>query len=576
MNKRVKKKLNKKQAQTGKQPRLSREAREQIQQGRADYDTWTAHVSPDLDKEAEATPASAVLPFRPLGALISERLQWRLIWLYRQIAYKCNNLRGYCWAGTEYFVDEWRRLRSDQIRKGKEPSPIQCSAATIRRWIEMLVQYGWIRVEISGPNRHIYLCVHPSQVLGIMGEIAEKLFGVEKKKKGEETKAEKGSFSDSFKRLLSTVLGGLEPLSFMVTQLPNSKKKAAVVGKGESVPEACPLSVDEQAVVVELVHNGINPQEAAIHLVKTHGVSRCKEQLEALPYRNCSKAGKAGLLRKAIDQGYSLPDKLIKAREKALKVQKLAQEAEANRKLQEEQRVERAAKRKAEQEAKALAEREREDRIRTSAGDILYNAWQSVKEIFSKEEKNTILRWLRPVTPVSLAAGVVTLAAPSAEAEWLNKRQDQTLADVLSQILGQSVQVDIIAATDPASFGKAAPPNEPIAKPPVVSSGVKVRRKCPYSDVDLAKRLPRMSLHECEVLLETSVSDMMRHTLENRVRTLQESQPPAPEDTVSPSPPVNAPHSPKSDIASLIEATFGKSETSQTDKGQRKTGRRDT
>ena len=65
----------------------------------------------------------------PLGA--------RLI--YGEVTALCNDV-GYCWASNQYFSKQY-----------------EINDRTIRRWLEQLAKYGYIKVEIKGTNRKIWI-----------------------------------------------------------------------------------------------------------------------------------------------------------------------------------------------------------------------------------------------------------------------------------------------------------------------------------------------------------------------------------------------------------------------------------
>jgi hypothetical protein len=85
------------------------------------------------------SPASEAPPFRMPVA--GRQLLWNQVRLYREIVYLArnpDNNTGGCWARNQYFIVK---------RK------FNCSDATLRRWLETLVECGWIRRVVRGPNR---------------------------------------------------------------------------------------------------------------------------------------------------------------------------------------------------------------------------------------------------------------------------------------------------------------------------------------------------------------------------------------------------------------------------------------
>ena len=75
----------------------------------------------------------------PAEVRYSERLQASAKLMYGEVTALCNE-KGFCWASNQYFAEMYG-----------------ASERNVRRWIESLAREGFIRVEVKGTQRKIYI-----------------------------------------------------------------------------------------------------------------------------------------------------------------------------------------------------------------------------------------------------------------------------------------------------------------------------------------------------------------------------------------------------------------------------------
>jgi hypothetical protein len=215
---------------------------------------------------------------------VSPLILGRLIRLYKDVCWRSLNERGACWARRH----KWRQLY------GVSPD-------TIRRWLAILEQCGWIRRIVSGPNRLIVPLVSPHQVAAVLPEYRKRFTGL-------------------FTRLPRELLSGFsDPAPSSLDREIDSNKAAA---KAPAVPLP-PLPAEARAVVVAAIAAGV-AADAAEPLVREAGVPAVQDAIEALRYYRdrgkeiISPGGFVHDFAKNAAKGlWSLPAKLIERRERA-------------------------------------------------------------------------------------------------------------------------------------------------------------------------------------------------------------------------------------------------------------------
>lgn len=136
------------------------------QHDRALFGTWNKQYQEQNPAHRTVTPDPAKVwrvthEFRlpDVGA----KLLWQLMRLYRDICHLSDNDEGHCFAHNQYFVDKYNRGHDNHRTKDGTFAP--ASEPTIRRWVSLLVEHGWIGSEVSGPNRRLWPLIHPSTLL---------------------------------------------------------------------------------------------------------------------------------------------------------------------------------------------------------------------------------------------------------------------------------------------------------------------------------------------------------------------------------------------------------------------------
>jgi hypothetical protein len=222
---------------------------------------------------------------------VSPLILGRLIRLYKDVLWRSFNHRGGCWARRH----KWRQLYG-------------ASADTIRRWLVLLEQCGWIRRVVSGPNRLIIPLVSPHQVAAVLPQYRRRFTGL-------------------FKRLPRELLSGFgdpAPLS-LVREIHNNKGAAAPTSStpARPLPLLPPLSPEARAVVVAAIAAGV-AASAAEPLVREAGAPAVQDAIEALRYYRdrgreiVSPGGFVHDFALHVARGlWSLPARLIERRERA-------------------------------------------------------------------------------------------------------------------------------------------------------------------------------------------------------------------------------------------------------------------
>ena len=213
------------------------------------------------------------------GHTITDPNLWRIARLYRDIVFLTrlpNNDRGGCWAGNPWFAKKYK-----------------CDVSTVRRWMAILADHGWIRLEIKGPSRLAVPIADPARIL---------------------------FFYRRFARLLAGVLRGSTPVpSYIPERDVNSNSQRGP----KSVPAPPALSEAEQAVVVQATNVGVSGDYAPT-LVHKCGAETVKEAIEvALWHRRQGKTiQEPGAFVRSFAQNlkaglWSLPAKFLEERGKA-------------------------------------------------------------------------------------------------------------------------------------------------------------------------------------------------------------------------------------------------------------------
>jgi hypothetical protein len=182
---------------------------------------------------------------------VSGRLLDRLYRLYRHIEYHSRK-RGYCWASSPYLIA--RLERREQIH---------ASAATLRRWIAILVEHGWVEVvKQAGPIRHIKNATDPGIISRLLGR-----------------------FKRSFERVLSGVLSGSASHPPLLTESTESNNTQGV---DAVVMEAKKLGMDARAAMRFALEKGVDFVREQFRIVAAQG-SEIRNP-GAMAYRRCENA----------------------------------------------------------------------------------------------------------------------------------------------------------------------------------------------------------------------------------------------------------------------------------------------
>ena len=362
--------------------------------------TWLPGKAITALQEAEVKLISPVA----LSGL-SERLEWRVCRLYRDICFlfslKDSRDKGYVFAQATWFTEKYH-----------------CNPATLRRWQATLIKHGWLASVGKGPQRRLIPLLHPGKVL---------------------------SFFARFARLFSGVLRGfwrrlpISPEREKNSNRDKDKPKARV-----SSPIQTPLTGQEQAVVVQLRQTGIGTDSQAISLVKEFGIDRCLEQLDALPYRKSSNPG--ALLASSIRENYPAPPGLISRREQENRKEEerlKAQELLRRRALEKQRRAEEAAIRAKEQAERRSAEQAQR---RQETPSELLPLWDRALECLRQTVTSpSFATHIASLVPVGRVGERITLRAVSAFArDWVNRRHGEALTSALCLALGMPVELEII------------------------------------------------------------------------------------------------------------------------------------
>jgi len=336
---------------------------------------------------------------------VSERLEWRICRLYRDICFlfslKDSRDKGYVFAEAHWFTEKYH-----------------CNPATLRRWQSALVKHGWLASVGKGPQRRLIPLLHPGKVL---------------------------SFFARFARLFSGVLRGFW------RRLPISPEKERNSNKGKdnaktkkTAPVQTSVTGVEQAVVVQLRQTGIGTDSQAICLVKEFGIDRCLEQLDALPYRKSSNPG--ALLASSIRENYPAPPGLISQREANNRKEEerlKAQDQLRRRALEKQSRADEASLRAKEQAERRAAEREQR---RQEASSELLPLWDRALECLRQTVTGpSFATHIASLVPVGRVGERITLRAVSAFArDWVNRRHGEALTSALCVASGMPVELEII------------------------------------------------------------------------------------------------------------------------------------
>lgn len=357
---------------------------------------WLPVSAVNALEEAEAKIVAAL----PLAEL-SERLEWRVCRLYRDICFlfglRDSQQKGYVFAESHWFTEKYK-----------------CDAATLRRWQAVLVKHGWLASIGKGPQRRLIPLVHPGKVV---------------------------VFFARFARLFSGVLRGFwgrPPIS------PEKERNSnrSVAPKSQ---DAC--SGKETAVVALLRQNGIGTEKQAVSLVREFGVERCLEQLDALPYRKALNPG--AILSSSIREDYPAPPGLIAARESQKRQEEERVKAEELRRRREAERQRRSEEARVRAEALAARrEAEQAERMAEAPAELLplwHRALECLKETVNGPSFGTHIASL---VPVGRVGDRITLRAVSAFArDWVLRRHGAALTSALCMASGGAVEVELTNET---------------------------------------------------------------------------------------------------------------------------------
>jgi len=340
---------------------------------------------------------------------LSERLEWRVCRLYRDICFlfslKDSRSKGYVFAEAKWFTEKY-----------------ECNPATLRRWQAVLIQHGWLASIGKGPQRRLIPLLHPGKAVVFFARFARLFSGVLRgfwRRLPISPEKERNSNRDSDTKRVTT-----------------ETKKTATIQTA--------LTSQEQAVVAQLRTKGIGTDSQAISLVREYGINRCLEQMDALSFRRAINPG--AILAASIRENYPAPPGLIAQRESENRREEerlKAQELMRRRALEKQRRAEEASQRARQQAENRATEQEQR---RKEAPSELLPLWDQALEFLKQTITGpSFATHIASLAPVSRAGDCLYLETSSAFVrDWVRRRHMDALTAAISRASGIPMAVEII------------------------------------------------------------------------------------------------------------------------------------
>lgn len=424
---------------------------------RALFGTWRTQYdeqnpAPKADKPGRAARVwRQEKPFTLPDA--SPKLMWRLMRMYRDVCALCQNERGVCFATNKYFADNYSRGHKDRRTEAGTFAP--ASEATVRRWIALLVEHGWIGSEVCGPDRTLWPLIHPSTLLKV-----ESLRSLAK-----------DFFERHFKRLLTATLNALTPSLLIVDPDKGSTKNIAnrPAKYQKKEPLSVDLSVSQQEVVAAIASQfGVDTDWLTGFVTKSEkAVQALWDALDITRWAKSQdklKFNAAGYLRNwaegLLSGKRTLPGAVIAVRE--------AEIVRRERAARDEQTVAQAEAAKAERDATAAADKARRAEVKRAEETAaarereqsipapLRAPWEAVRAALEPKPEDTANlinkpSWethIRPLLPVRMEGDTLVLGAPSLfTRDWVEKRFLAPLREAFAREMGRerlTVRVELL------------------------------------------------------------------------------------------------------------------------------------